>query len=277
MRSTYLKISRPRFWVYLLGPFLIGMVAAPSLGFSWRLLLLGLFFIYPANLLIYGFNDIYDYETDKHNQKKQGYEALLAPENRGPLLKRLGLWGALGLLLVLPASVPLAAKWAMTGFYFFGIFYSAPPIRAKTKPLLDSLFNILYVFPALVSYGLLTGSYPPLQIFVAAGLWCMAMHAYSAVPDIAADKKAGLRTIATWLGADNTIIFCWMSYAAAAGLVYAWLGWFGAGLGVIYQVLMLVSLLNTDRQRLFRLYRFFPYVNLLVGMALFFWVATFAK
>jgi len=273
MLKSYFKISRPRFWIYLVGPFLIGMVATPSLKFSWGLLLLGLFFTYPANLLIYGFNDVFDYETDKHNQKKQGYEALLAPENRGVLLRQLMVWGLLGMILVLPPAVPLAAKWAMTGFYFFGIFYSVPPIRAKTKPLLDSLFNVLYVFPALVSYGLLTGSFPPLQIIAAAWLWCMAMHAYSAVPDIAADTKAGLRTIATWLGAENTILFCWLCYAVATGLVYPWLLWFGAGLGAVYQVLMLFSLLNTERERLFKLYRLFPYVNLVVGAGLFFWVA----
>jgi lycopene elongase/hydratase (dihydrobisanhydrobacterioruberin-forming) len=270
MLGMYLKISRPRFWLYLLGPFLLGAAAAPTVSFSWRLLLLGLFFTYPANVLIYGFNDIFDYETDRHNQKKRSYEHLLAPNKRRPLLHHAALMGSLGLLLVLPAGVPAAAKWAMTGFYFFGLFYSAPPIRAKAKPLLDSLFNILYVFPALVSYGLLTGQYPPLQIILAAWLWCMAMHAYSAAPDIEADKKAGISTIATWLGADNTIIFCWLAYAAATGLVYVWLGWFGAGLGAIYQGLMLVSLINTDRERLFSLYRFFPYVNMLIGAALFF-------
>jgi 4-hydroxybenzoate polyprenyltransferase len=32
--------------------------------------LLMIYFTYPANLLVYGVNDIFDYETDKLNAKK---------------------------------------------------------------------------------------------------------------------------------------------------------------------------------------------------------------
>jgi len=265
-------ISRPRFWSYLFGPFLIGIAAAPDVVLSLRLVALGLFFTYPANLLIYGFNDIFDYETDKHNQKKKGYEQLLSPAQRRPILRQLTIWGMIGILLVLSADVPQAVKWAMTGFYFFGLGYSVPPIRAKTKPFIDAYFNVLYVFPALVSYGLLTNNYPPIELFLAAGFWCAAMHAYSAIPDIRADKKAGLKTVATVLGTKRTLLFCTAHYLLAAVLALPYIGVFSIVGAAVYVWLMYASLRAPTKDRLFQLYTYFPKINILVGMALFFWI-----
>lgn len=273
MLRTYLKISRPRFWLYLLGPFLIGAVAANQMPGQWfNLVVFGLYFSFPANFLIYGVNDLFDYETDKHNAKKQHYEMLLKPADQRQLIKAIWLWNVPALSLWLLSDLPQAARWGLLGFTLFGIFYSASPIRAKTKPLLDSLFNVLYVCPAIVGYGLVAGRFPPMLLLAAAGLWCMAMHAYSAVPDISADKKAGLHTIATTLGSSGTILFCWLCYTLAVVFSYKWLGTFGIVLGAVYQMLMIISVVDTGRERIFRVYRWFPYINMLVGMALFFWV-----
>lgn len=37
----------------------------------WRIAIFALYFVIAANIWIYGINDIYDYETDKLNPKKQ--------------------------------------------------------------------------------------------------------------------------------------------------------------------------------------------------------------
>lgn len=276
-RSPLLHLSRPRFWIYLLGPFLIGIAAAPEVSLSLRLVLLGLFFTFPANLLVYGFNDVFDYETDKHNEKKRGYEQLLDPQKRKSFVNVLFVMGALGLLLVVPQTVSQEAKWAMTAFYFFGLGYSVPPIRAKTKPFIDAYFNVLYIFPALVSYGLLTNSFPPLQLVVAGACWCAAMHAYSAVPDIRADQKARIRTIATVLGKQKTLIFCALNYGAAALLAAPWIGLFSTFGAVVYLWLMYVSQQTKTKEELFRYYTYFPTINMMVGMLLFFWVLLVVK
>lgn len=269
--KDYFKISRPRFWFYLLGPFIIGIAAAGGLRYPAWLLVLGLFFTYPANFIIYGINDVYDYDTDKLNPKKRGYEALVAPEQRWLVLRHALTWIIVGYLLLefVPGHNDVAA-WSLIGFYVFGVLYSMPPVRAKTKPLLDSTFNILYVFPGLVGYGLINDQLPPWQLFVAAGLWCMAMHAYSAVPDIAADSKAKLRTVATLLGARGTLLFCALCYAGAAVLSQPWLGWFSLAAGGLYVALIAATFANPVRDHVFRLYRYFPYVNLAVGTVLFF-------
>ncbi|MBP7474125.1 MAG: prenyltransferase, partial [Pyrinomonadaceae bacterium] len=193
-----LKVSRPRFWFYIFGPYLVGLVAAAETRgdlLDWRFALFGLYFLLPANLLIYGVNDIFDYETDKLNEKKNAYETLVVPDRRKSLT-----------IAILTTNIPFiiasiifasAALPSLVGFLFFSIFYSAPPIRAKTKPFLDSAFNILYVFPGAFTFQMLSGNFPPIGLMIAAGCWTAAMHAYSAIPDIEADKAAGLKTIAT--------------------------------------------------------------------------------
>ena len=80
--TKLLRISRPRFWIYLLGPYLIGSILAfepMQIIWQWQFWLGFVYFTLPANLLIYGVNDIFDYETDKLNPKKQNYEALVTP------------------------------------------------------------------------------------------------------------------------------------------------------------------------------------------------------
>ncbi len=273
MLVPFFKISRPRFWPYLFGPFIIGLTSANNYSNWWLLIIFGLYFSFPANLLIYGVNDIFDYETDKLNPKKLTYESLLKPVHQKNLLKLILLFNLPILLLVI--FMPMAGLLSLLAFWFFGIFYSSPPIRAKTKPFLDSFFNILYIFPALVSYGIISNQFPPFVIFLSATLWCMAMHAYSAVPDIESDRKAKISTIATVLGSKLTLIFCLGAYVGSAILTYQWLGIFSVFAGLVYATIVIISLLR--QAEIFSLYKVFPYINLAVGAGLFFWIVLVVK
>ena len=277
-----LRISRPRFWIYLFGPYLIGIAAAFAAGLplavilsNWRVWVFGLFFLFPANLLVYGVNDIFDYETDKDNPKKQGYEALVLPAEHTWLWRSIGL-ATLPFLFCLFVTM-LGAQISMAGFLFISIGYSAPPIRAKAKPFLDAAFNVLYVFPGLVSYFLLLGNASfPWASFIAASFWCMAMHAYSAVPDIWADRMAKVQTIATTLGRQRTLWLCLALYAGA-GIIASQtkIGVVGSVLGVVYVGLMVGSLLTKDAEGLLIWYRRFPLINAVCGAVLFFTLIGF--
>ena len=213
---VYFKFRVPRFWFYVFGPFIVGaLVGAPDprAYLSFSSLLWALFFLFPANLLIYGANDIFDYETDRRNAKKQGYELLITPADHQKL------WRAIALFCLPFAPLliwaPRECWWSLAGFLFFSIFYSAPPIRAKARPILDSIFNVLYIFPGAFGYFLTSGHNFSVALFAAAWLWAMAMHAYSAVPDISADKDAQVPTVATFLGLRGTIWFCLAFYTRA--------------------------------------------------------------
>ncbi len=270
--SRLLFISRPRFWLYLFGPFLLGYtsgIQSLSEFSSWSFLLFALFFLFPANLFIYGINDIHDYETDVLNEKKQKKEALVLKQEHTVLTILLWVIILLGVLLTLILATPqsaLAVTAGYIGFIFFGGLYSSPPIRAKAIPLLDSFFNILYIMPALIGYGLAHAGFPNLQLFIATGLWCMAMHAYSAIPDISVDRKAGISTVATFLKKKGTLIFCIVCYLSSALLSIQYLE-ATLFLGGIYCTMMVISMFAKSKE-LEGLYWSFPYINMLSGMIL---------
>ena len=267
-------ISRPRFWMYVLGTFLVGMIAAGNpFQYDWQtnvnLVVLALFFSLPANLFIYGINDIYDYDTDKLNAKKTEYEKLLTPERHRKL------WLIIGALTVvfLPFFIPLNTNSliALAVFILAGFFYSANPLRAKAKPPLDILFSsIIYVSPAVIGF-LATGSTNIEWLAVGGGIiWASAMQTFSAVPDIEADKKAGIRTLATQLGERNALIFCIVGYLVAGLIGSLYLGGIAIVFGLIYATLITFSLLN--KKEVFRYYTYFPLINVLLGGLIYFYL-----
>jgi 4-hydroxybenzoate polyprenyltransferase len=269
------SISRPRFWIYTLGPYVVGvLIGLPSLEAArdWRLAAFAAFWSWPANLWIYGVNDVYDFETDARNRKKAGYEHIVEQARQKQLL--LWVWAT-----VLP-FVALACwstnSWALAALGAFLLLshgYSAPPVRAKARPLLDSMFNALYVFPAAFGYALAGGSSLWIPGTLAAWCWVMAMHAYSAVPDISADREARLATIATWLGLKGTILFCAALYLASAALSYPALTGLSLALGSLYTAMMLLSLRAGSEEGVLRLYKYFPLLNTLAGFCLFWRIA----
>jgi 4-hydroxybenzoate polyprenyltransferase len=271
------KLSRPRFWMYVFGPYIVGLVAGAGHYSQLQtplVLLFGLFFLFPANILIYGINDIFDYETDKDNAKKTEYETLVPPDERATIWRIVLVFNLPFLLL--PTQVNQQSVATIAAFLFFSIFYSAPPIRAKTKPILDSAFNVLYILPGIFGYFLAGGTQLNGALVIAAWCWAMAMHAYSAVPDITADRQNGLNTVATYLGFYGTLVVCTLLYVAAAMLSFRVLGRLSPLLAVLYVFLMHRSVASQSEEGVLRIYKVFPLVNTLCGAAIF-WAVALSK
>ncbi|PSP36930.1 lycopene elongase [Halobacteriales archaeon QH_2_66_30] len=259
-------LSRPRFWLYLAGPVIVGVVygaAGPGEVVQPITVALFAYFLLPANLFLYGVNDIFDADIDALNPKKAedgrevqytGSRAVAAVVASATLL------GA--------AFVPFLPRTALlpfAGFYLLGVAYSAPPLRFKTTPFLDSLSNGLYVLPALVAYATLTGSFPPAVAVAGGWIWAMGMHTFSAIPDIEPDRAAGIHTTATLLGERRTLAYCGACWLAAAGLM-AWLHPFLGGVFAVY--LLFVAGIVAGNVAISRAYWWFPAVNTLAGMVL---------
>jgi 4-hydroxybenzoate polyprenyltransferase len=261
---TLLVRSRPRFWLYLAGPVIVGAVyaagAPADLLTPLPVLLFG-YFLLPANLFLYGINDVFDAEIDRENPKKADRET----RYRGEAATR---WAvvvsaALGLAVVplLPAG---AVPWLLA-FLGLGAGYSAPPFRLKTRPVLDSVSNGLYVLPGGAAYVALAGTQPPVLAVLGGWLWAMAMHTFSAVPDIEPDRRAGIRTTATVLGHRYALGYCGLVWALAAG-VFALLD---PRLGVLFAAypLFLGGIALSDVS-IGRAYWWYPAVNAVAGMVL---------
>ncbi len=269
-----LLISRPRFWIYELGTFFIGaLTVIPTYAELTRydILLYAIFFLFPANLLIYGINDIFDYETDKLNPKKVEYEALVHPKEHNALY----VW-----IMMLTIPFVVTALWlpvphiiSLVAFIFFAVFYSAKPIRAKTKPILDSFFSAgHYIATGVFGYYLAGGDTFPWLGVIAGMCWAMAMHAFSAVPDIKADKESGINTIATKFGKYPTMLLCSVFYIVSALLMYFVIGWYAILAGLVYIVIIYHAYTAKSYYRLFKIYSFFPWVNTIVPAI---WVAGY--
>lgn len=256
-----LAVSRPRFWPYLAGPTLLGIAAgAGDVGVlvSPAALALFAYFLVPANLFLYGINDVFDASLDEGNPKKTDRETRYRG-GRGTVIAAVaGALLGLGLLVALP---PRTTPW-LAGFLFLGAAYSAPPLRLKGRPPLDSLSNGLYVLPGVAGFALAAGEAPPALVLLGGWLWAMGMHTVSAVPDIEPDRQGGIRTTATVLGETRALGYCavvWLLAAVAVGVVVPTAG----VILLLYPALLLaIRLRGID---VARAYWWFPAVNTAVG------------
>jgi len=274
MFKYLIKVSRPRFWHYTVGPFLLGALIAfqgeaIEMFLNTSFWLWFLYFLIPVNFLIYGVNDIGDQDTDKLNPKKEGYETRFEKN-------KIFIFVVIFLLCTLPFlffTNNLLEKVVLILFWLFSIFYSLEPIRAKSRPFLDSIFNVLYVFPGIFGYlyFLQEASFSDLNFWIILGatFWCMAMHTFSAIPDIKADFDAGLSTTAVVLGNQGASLYCLGLFFLATLVGMFTLSWAVLLLGIPYFVAMVINFVVDNKEFSFKLYKYFPTYNLLVGFILF--------
>lgn len=263
LRSVLVR-SRPRFWLYLAGPVIVGITYGARTTadlLTIETVVLAVYFLLPANVLLYGINDIFDADIDVYNPKKEGREVRYTGETVvGAAVVVSALIG-----LALFGLLPRIAWLPLAGFFALAVGYSAPPFRFKTTPVLDSVSNGLYILPGVVAYATVLGQLPPGWALLGGWLWTMGMHTFSAIPDIGPDRQAGIRTTATWLGEDATYLYvglCWLGAAVSFGLVDLRVG----GLLAVYPVF--VAAVARSDVRVERAYWWFPALNTLVGMAL---------
>ncbi|PSQ57248.1 lycopene elongase [Halobacteriales archaeon SW_8_68_21] len=235
-----LVLSRPRFWLYLAGPVAVGVtygIDAVSGLFTPVTVALAAYFLVPANVFLYGVNDVFDADIDELNPKKEDREARW----RGSRFVVVAVVAAGALGLATLAITPRVAWPYLLGFLVLAVGYSAPPARFKTTPFLDSLSNGLYALPGAAAYT------------------------FSAIPDIEPDRAAGIDTTATLLGEGRTYAYCFAAWTAAAAAFWLVDPRLGSLLGVypLFVAWVARSSVSVDRA-----YWWFPALNTVVGTLL---------
>ena len=259
-------MSRPRFWLYLAGPVVVGVVyAADSTAAFFTPVTVGLFlyFLVPANIFLYGVNDIFDRDVDEHNPKKATDGKEVRYGGNSAVVAVVVLMAALGLGIV--PVLPREGVAVLLAFFVLSTQYSAPPLRLKTTPFLDSLSNGLYVLPGVVAYLAVAQTMPPLVAVAGGWLWTMGMHTFSAVPDIEPDRAAGIRTTATRLGERSSLVYCggcWLGATLLMAIVHPFLG----AVFAVYP--LFVVGIDAAGVAIDRAYWWFPALNTLTGMVL---------
>ena len=240
--------SRPVSWVNTAFPFFAAYLFVSERS-DLTLILGTLFFLIPYNFLMYGINDVFDHESDLRNPRKGGIEgALLDPKYHA-----LTIWASVGFAAVFVVYLLLVGSLEANlwlGLTLFAVLaYSVPKLRFKERPFLDSFTSAVHFVGPMV-YGLvLAGSSiadPKVIAVIAAFMgWGMASHAFGAVQDVRADREAGIKSVATQIGARNTVRFAFALYIVAA-LVVMTIGWHGvvASLAVVPYLAIISPYLN---------------------------------
>lgn len=263
--------SRPISWINTAFPFAVAYYLTTG-SVDSTLVLGALFFLIPYNLLMYGVNDVFDYESDLRNPRKGGIEgALLDPKFHRPTLRAAFLVAAPFVLYLLVIGNLASNLWLLATL-FAVIAYSLKGLRFKEIPFLDSITSATH-FVGPMWFGLALAQAPITReivlISIAFFLWGMASHAFGAVQDVKADRSAGIGSIATAIGARNTV---WLSLGMylLAGIVTLFLPdrFSQAAVAAIPYLIVVgreISITDENCERANRGWKWFIYLNFVAG------------
>jgi 4-hydroxybenzoate polyprenyltransferase len=227
LRALFVS-SRPLSWVNTAFPFAAAYLVATR-AIDPVVIVGTIYFLIPYNLAMYGINDVFDYESDLRNPRKGGVEgALLDRRMHRPTLIAALITNIPFLAYLVIVGSPLS--WLVLAVSVFAVIaYSAPKLRFKERPLLDSLTSSThFVSPAV--YGLvLAGAVFTPRLWLLLGaffLWGIASHAFGAVQDVIADREGNIASVATVIGARKTVRLSVLAYLAA-GILLLFVGWPG--------------------------------------------------
>jgi len=269
-----LKVSRPLWWVTTSVPFIVGSLLADQ-KLSFTLYVGALYFLVPYNLLVYGVNDIFDYESDIRNPRKvnAAHGSVLAKIKQASLWRWILFINAPFLLFLLLAG-NIESNTFLLMMIYMAFAYSVAGLRYKEMPFVDSLTSAFhYTSPFL--FGLFLFNSPNLwaSAYASFYFWAVGNHAFGAIQDIIPDREAGIKSIATRLGAGKTILFAILSYGLA--ILAAILGFGTYGLVAAIAIApFLIIILSTIRHRVNpsapqfrRAWSLFVIFNYIVGAA----------
>lgn len=263
--------SRPISWVNTAFPFASAYLLTTGV-IDWLWIVGTIFFLIPYNLAMYGINDVFDYESDLLNPRKGGAEGALVERSRHRGILIACLVATVPFLVVLGISGSWEANLVLLVSMLAVLAYSAPKLRFKERPFVDSLTSSThFVSPAVYGMVLAGAQFnaPLLALLLAFFLWGMASHAFGAVQDIVPDRAASLGSIGTVLGAKWTVRGAALAYLAAGVLLLAteWPGPLAGLLALPYvaNVLPYANLNDVDSERAHTGWVRFLWLNYVTG------------
>ncbi len=225
---TIIRSSRPISWVNTAYPFAAAYLLSEG-NIDSTFVVGTLFFLVPYNLLMYGVNDVFDYESDMRNPRKGGVEGAVLPKRlHRPILVASAITTIPGVIWLLAVG-NLVSGILLIACVAGVLAYSVPPVRTKERPVADSITSSLhFVGPAIVGLAFGGATWTPqlVAIIVSFFFWGWASHAFGAVQDVVADREAGIASTATVWGARFTVRLAFLCYAASAVAVL-FSGWPG--------------------------------------------------
>lgn len=195
-----LQASRPGLWLTSIWFYMLplgGRHVFRSADF-W----LGLIYVtFPMGLLLYGWNDIVDFDVDRVNPRKGSF--LFGARGSIEQLRRLP-WGIalvqLPFLAVFVELRGLRMLLCLAGMATAAAIYNWPRHGFKSRPPLEILNQAGYLFVFLLSSwmnGMPQLSWPAMLF---GALFAMHSHVFGEIMDLEPDRSAGRRTTAVLIG-----------------------------------------------------------------------------
>ena len=264
-----LLISRPISWPNTAYPFGAAyLVTGGALDTTFWVATL--FFLIPYNLLMYGVNDVFDYESDIRNPRKGGLEGAVEQKAFHPVILWSSALSTIPFVIYLLSIGSLFSHITLLVVIFFVLAYSLAGLRFKEIPVLDSVTSSIHFVGPMVYAFTLTGFEPAYLPFVVVFfLWGAASHAFGAVQDIIPDREGGLASVATVLGARATTRIVLLLYLSASVILFTQ-GIFAAIVGIaglvyVANVLPYFSITDKTSALANKGWRRFIWLNLFCG------------
>jgi len=206
-------VSRPLLWFIVFIPFFLGFFENP-INFNLVMLLQILVLTFPINFFAYAINDIYDYESDKLNERKGSvYGTIIEPKDYA-FVKKIAFLMAFLSLFSSVLTFKIENILLMAALLLLVYFYSAKPVRLKERPPLDSLSNgLMFLLVYLFGFSLSGGNIFSVHYRVFLLALCVSgIHAVTTIIDFDSDKAANHKTFSTVFGKRAAAIFAFLSF-----------------------------------------------------------------
>ncbi|KAK2875139.1 hypothetical protein FQN49_001743 [Arthroderma sp. PD_2] len=226
------RVSRPIAWVLPPSTFFLGILQSGSYPQLLPAALLAFAFSIPLCLILFGVNDVYDHDSDMINPRKgEAWDGARLPKTDQHLtLFAANVSTVLIFLFALPVSIQSPQ---VMGYVILSIFiawtYSAPPLRFKERPFMDSLSNGICCWSVWAAGYAASGDKDLAHHgsdVIRDGLFIVslgsAFHSLAATLDAEADAAVKQRTIATVSGVRLTALFSMLCFIFGAMLVEPW-------------------------------------------------------
>lgn len=195
-----IKVARPGFWLTSIWFYLLPLGQRHVFG-SWEFWL-GLFYVtFPLGMIIYGWNDVVDFETDRLNPRKDTFlfGARPNPDQIGRLPWRIAMAQAPFALLFTWLLGWKTLAW-FAALVAATAIYNWPRIGCKGRAGLDLLNQAAYLLVFVLSSWLNGLPQAPWFTFVFGALFAMHSHLFGEIMDLEPDRTVARRTTAVVIG-----------------------------------------------------------------------------
>lgn len=227
--TEIVKVARPGFWPTHLWFYILPFATRDLFG-SPAFWVGCVYVCFPLGLLLYGWNDLGDSDSDRLNERKDSWLFGARPDDE--LRRVLPYWIA-SVQAPFVAIMVVLAGWKMLLWMaaVLSVNFTYNNLRFKSLPILDLLNQVGYLLIFVLASWLCDVPQLSLPAMAFSALFAMQSHLFGQLMDLDADGRAGRRSTAILLTvtpAKALLVLIMAAEVAIAALYFRWsvVAWF---------------------------------------------------